>query len=311
MTRVVFFGTPRIASVVLNEIYHLNDIQVVGIFCQPDKAVDRKGNPIYCEVKQFALSHNIPCFQPENINHDFDNIAALKPDIIITCAYGQFIGEKILNLPPYRCVNFHASLLPQLRGGAPIHWAIVNGYKETGWTLMFMEKKMDAGNMIKSYPVIIDDNDTYASLYNKLCDMIPNIVKRDFFMLLDKNLVGEVQDETQATFGYNVKKEETYIDFNKPAKDIYNLIRGLNDKPVARMTYEELDIKVYESVITSEKSDKEPGTIINIDKTGIKVATKDFNILLTRIQLPSKKQMSVAEIVNGSHPFKVNKKIGS
>ncbi len=305
MTRVVFLGTPKIAAVVLKEIYHLKQVDVVGVFCQPDKAVDRKGNPIFCEVKQFAIKNNIKCFQPENINEDFDTLASLKPDLIITCAYGQFIGTKILTLPKYKCVNFHASLLPKLRGGAPIHWAIINGYHETGWTLMFMEKKMDAGNMIKRYPIIIDDKDTYASLYDKLCNMIPQIVVNDFEILLNENLKGEVQNEADATFGYNIKKEETYIDFNKNAQDIYNQVRGLNDKPVARVIYNHEDIKVYWSNITNEESKELPGTILSIDKKGIKVATQDFNIILTRIQLPSKKQMDVAEIINGSHPFKV------
>ncbi len=121
MKRVLFLGTPKVAAVVLSSIYQLPDVRIVGVFCQPDKQLDRKGRIVYSEVKSFALEHALPCFQPENINHDISTIKALQPDIIITCAYGQFISETILSIPPFHCVNFHASLLPLLRGGAPIH----------------------------------------------------------------------------------------------------------------------------------------------------------------------------------------------
>lgn len=305
MQRVVFFGTPKIAKIVLSEIYCSPNIEVVGVFCQPDKMMDRKGKIIYGEVKQFALDNNLPLFQPENINHDFDNLVALKPDIIITCAYGQFIGEKILSLPKYKCINFHASLLPCLRGGAPIHWAIINGYSQTGWTLMFMEKKMDAGNIIKKYPIDISLTDTYTTLYDKLCGMIPDIIKNDLMSLFDDNLQGVVQNEAEVTFGYNIKKEETYIDFSKPALVIYNLIRGLNDKPVARCVYHHEEIKIYEACIIKENNSVASGTILDISKHGIKVATGEESLLITKLQLPSKKVMEVKDLINGHHPFKI------
>lgn len=304
--KVIFLGTPEIAKVLLEELYKL-DVQLLAVYCQPDRELDRNKNIVYSPVKQFCVKNNIQCFQPENINNSYEQILQLNPDIIITCAYGQFISEKILNIPKYKCVNFHASLLPKLRGGAPIHWAIINGEKKTGITLMYMQKKMDAGNIIKQYKVNIDQNDTYSSLYKKLSDLIVNIVKNDLMMLFNENLFSIEQNEEEATFGLNIKKEETMIDFNKNDTDIYNLIRGLNDKPVAKMLFEGEIIKVFESKLTSWISTKAPGTIINIDKSGLLISTKKNDILITKIQLPSKRPLDISQIINGKHNFLVGK----
>lgn len=304
--KVIFLGTPEIAKVLLEELYKL-DVQLLAVYCQPDRELDRNKNIVYSPVKQFCVKNNIQCFQPENINNSYEQILQLNPDIIITCAYGQFISEKILNIPKYKCVNFHASLLPKLRGGAPIHWAIINGEKKTGITLMYMQKKMDAGNIIKQYEVNIDQNDTYSSLYKKLSDLIVNIVKNDLMMLFNENLFSIEQNEEEATFGLNIKKEETMIDFNKNDTDIYNLIRGLNDKPVAKMLFEGEIIKVFESKLTSWISTKAPGTIINIDKSGLLISTKKNDILITKIQLPSKRPLDISQIINGKHNFLVGK----
>lgn len=166
---------------------------------------------------------------------------------------------------------------------------------------------MDAGNIIKQYEVNIDQNDTYSSLYKKLSDLIVNIVKNDLMMLFNENLFSIEQNEEEATFGLNIKKEETMIDFNKNDIDIYNLIRGLNDKPVAKMLFEGEIIKVFESKLTSWISTKAPGTIINIDKSGLLIATKKNDILITKIQLPSKKPLDINQIINGKHNFLVGK----
>lgn len=301
--RVVFFGTPTIASVILEELYKTNNIDVIAVWTQPDRMVDRKKEVVFSPVKEFCIQNKIDVYQPENINDDFEKIKELNPDIIITCAYGQFIGEKILSIPKYKCVNFHASLLPKLRGGAPIHWSIINDEESTGMTLMFMEKKMDAGNIIKQYEIKIDNNDTYYSLYKKLCNLSVDIVKNDIDILFDDNIISISQDEKYVTFGYNIKKEETYINFNENSRNIYNLIRGLNDKPVAKLIYRGITIKVFESIETNIKSNKEPGTIVSISKDGLQIATKDFDILIKKIQLPSKKQMHISDIINGKNIF--------
>ncbi len=309
MKNVVFFGTPEIAKVCLESIYNRDDVRVLAVFCQPDKQKDRHGNFVFCPVKQFCIDHNIEFLQPENINNEYEYLKSLNPDVIITCAYGQFIGEKILNLPKYKCINFHASLLPKLRGGAPIHWAIINGESKTGISLMYMVKKMDAGDVLKQYEVQIDINDTYSSLYVKLCELIKQIVSTDFSIIFDDSIIPHKQDESKVTFGYNISKEQTFIDFNNLSLLIYNLIRGLNDKPIAKIHYKNQDIKVYSSSITNIKSTQPPGTIISISKNGIQISTLDFDICLELVQLPSKKITSINQLINGNHPFIVGDKI--
>lgn len=306
MKNVIFFGTPEIAKVALEAIYKLSDVKVCAVFCQPDKINSRNNKISFSPVKQFCMDNNIECYQPENINSAYEQILSLNPDVIITCAYGQFIGEKILNIPKYRCVNFHASLLPKYRGGAPIHWVIINGETKTGFSLMYMEKKMDAGDVIKKYEIDIDQDDTYCSLYQKLCELLKDIIRSDFNIIFDSNVVATKQDEPLVSFGLNIKKEQTYINFNNLAKDIYNLVRGLNDKPVARIFYKDNEIKVFETKITSNKSTMPPGTITCICKEGICVATNDYDIFLVKIQLPSKKPMYVSDFINGNHIFVLN-----
>ncbi len=306
---VIFLGTPLIAKVTLAELCKIPNVNVLAIFCQPDNHFDRKGNVVLSPVKQFALEKNINCYQPEDINDDFEIIKQLNPDIIITCAYGQFVKENILNIPKYGCVNLHASLLPKLRGGAPIHWAIINGEKETGISLMYMVKKMDAGNVIKQYKIKINDDDTYQILYTKLCDLIKSFLIDDFKILVSDNVKSIPQDENKVTFGLNIKKEDTIINFNNSSLSIYNLIRGLNDSPVAKIKFKNTLIKVYSCLISQNKSTEKPGTIVSISKKGLEVATKDFNIFLDQIQLPSKQIRKVSELMNGNFIFVVGQQL--
>lgn len=306
MKKVIFLGTPYIARVVLEEIFKLNDINIVAVFTQPDREYNRQKQTVYSEVKQFCMQNNIQYFQPENINSEYELIKEFNPDLIVTCAYGQFISQKILSIPLYQCVNFHASLLPRWRGGAPIHKAIIAGDKKTGITLMYMDQKMDAGNIIKSYPIKIDFTDTYSIVYQKLCATIPLIVANDFKMLFDKNLKSKKQDESLVTYAFNLKKEDTIINFDDQAINIYNLIRGLNNKPVAKINFKNQLIKIYESQITNQQSNSIPGKIVNLSKDGIFVATQDYDIVLKVIQLPSKKINHMKELINGVLPFKIN-----
>ncbi len=301
--KVLFFGTPSIAKSLLDELIK-SDVKIVGVFCQPDREFDRNKNIIFSPVKKTCLENNIDCFQLENINDSYDLIKKMEPDIILTCAYGQFISERILNIPKYGAINFHASLLPKLRGGAPIHWAIINGEKTTGITLMYMAKQMDAGDIIKQYEIDISINDTYKTLYDKLSHLVAEIVKNDLSMFFDNNIVRIPQNHENATFGLNIKKEQTFINFENNAMSINNLIRGLNDKPVAKIIVEDQIIRVFESQITEKISTAKPGTIVAISKSGIQIATKDFDITLLKIQLPSKKPLYISEIINGNHPFK-------
>jgi len=303
--KVIFCGTPLIASKILQTLLDLN-VNLVACISQPDRELDRNKKVIFSQTKKIAIDNNIKLFQPEKISTIYDEINKLKPDLIITCAYGQFISENILNVPKLGAINIHTSLLPKLRGGAPIHRAIINGEIKTGVTLMKMIKKMDAGDILFQEEVEISKTDNYDDLYLKLINTSSNMIKNNLIDIINKNYNSKVQNETEVTFGFNIKLEETFIDFNKSSFEIYNLIRGLNSKPSAKINFNNSIIKIWESNITNFKSNLKPGTIFKIDKTGIHVSTNDYDISLTRIQIPSKKPMLVSDIINGNIIFKVN-----
>lgn len=303
---VIFMGTPQIACEVLNELVNLKDVNLLGVICQPDREFDRKKNIIYSPVKQFCLDYNIKTYQPEKISSLYEELSTLKIDLFITCAYGQFIPEKIINLATIGSFNLHASLLPLLRGGAPIHWAIINGFKETGITLMRMVKKMDAGAIIKQKSCSIEHNETTSTLTKKLATIACEVLKENWNLLSNPEAIkkSEIeQNDLEVTFGLNITKDNMQIDFNKSAYEIDCLVRGLYDKPIARWNYKTIEIKVYSIEVTNNKSQLKPGSIVKFDKNGLLVSTKDFDIRITSLQLPGKNIVDPISLVNGNNPF--------
>lgn len=297
--RVVFMGTPNFAYNVLKDL--IDTTNVVMVVCQPDREKDRKGNIIYPPCKELALLNNIPVFQPLKIKEDYQDILDIKPDIIITCAYGQILPKELLELPKYGCINVHASLLPKLRGGAPIHHAIMDGYKETGVTIMYMDDHMDSGDIISSEKLSIDEEITLDELYNKLSILGSNLLVKTLPSIINSTNKRIKQDNYEVTFGYNITKEEEHIDFHNTVSDIHNKIRGLSSIPGAYCYLKNKRIKIYRSIKTDTVSNKEPGTIINIDKNGILVSTKDYNIYLTEVKIEGGKRCFVKDIINGIH----------
>lgn len=306
--RVIFMGTPKIAAVCLSAILEHKDIEVVAVVCQPDKPTGRHKEIIFSPVKQLAQEHNIPVLQDAKVSNLFDKIKELKPDLIFTCAFGQFIPSNILELPKYKCVNLHASLLPKLRGGAPIQWAIINQEKTTGFSLMYMDKKMDAGNIIKQYSLNIDPQETYASLYDKLCVLAGEIISKDFSILFDENLKSIPQDESKVTFGYNISRENEKIDWTKSNIEVDALIRGLYNVPIAYTTFDGQIIKIHKAVPVTCYANAAPGCIVSITNQAITVACKENAMKLEIIQLAGKKPLLISQIVNGNHPFKPGKR---
>ena len=295
--KVVFMGTPTFSVPVLKSL--IEKTNVLMVVSQPDREKDRKGNLLPTPTKVLATSYGIKVFQPMKIKEDFQTILDLEPDIIITCAYGQIIPEVLLNYPKYGCINVHGSLLPKLRGGAPIHHAIINGDKMTGITIMYMDKKMDSGDIIyqKEIPINIDDN--LDSLYEKM-----SYLGRDTLMEILPDIIAGTnkripQNQNKVTFGLNITKEEEKISFENNSLDIYNLIRGLSSIPGAYCLLDDKRLKVYRANLTDIKSKELPGTIEKIDKTGIYVSTKDNLICLTDIKLEGKKRCLVADFING------------
>ena len=302
---VVFMGTPTFSVPILLSL--IEKTNVVLVVSQPDREKDRKGNLLPTPTKIIANENNIEVFQPNKIKEEYQRIIEAKPDIIITCAYGQIIPEVLLNYPKYGCINVHGSLLPKLRGGAPIHHAIINGDTETGITIMYMDKKMDSGDIISQRKISIGSNDNLDLIYEKM-----SYLGRDLLMDTLPSIIAGTnsripQDIDKVTFGLNITKEEEKIDFTKSSKDIHNLIRGLSSIPGAYCFLDDKRLKVYGSKLTDIKSKKEPGTIEKIDKTGIYVSTNDNLICLTDIKLEGKNRCYISEFING---IKVNDYIG-
>ena len=295
--KVVFMGTPTFSVPILKSL--IETTNVILVVSQPDREKDRKGNLLATPTKVLANSYGIEVFQPSKIKEEYQKIIDLNPDIIITCAYGQIIPEVILNCPKYGCINVHGSLLPKYRGGAPIHHAIIDGEKETGITIMYMDKAMDAGDIISSKSIPILDTDNLDSLYEKMSYLGRDLLIETLPSIIDGSNKRIKQDEAKVTFGLNVTKEEEKISFEKPSKSIFNQIRGLSTIPGAYAILDDKRLKVYQSTITDIKSKNKPGTIEKIDKTGIYVNTIDNLIALTDIKLEGKKRCLVKDFING------------
>ena len=295
--KVVFMGTPTFSVPILESL--ISNTNVVLVVSQPDREKDRKGNLLPTPTKTVALNHSIEVHQPENIKKEYQKILDFKPDIIITCAYGQIIPEVLLNAPKYGAINVHGSLLPHFRGGAPIHHAIINGDKVTGITIMYMDKKMDAGDIISQREIAIAENDTLDSLYEKMSHLGEELLIETLPSIINGTNKRIKQDEEKVTYGLNITKEEEKIDFNKDSHSIHNLIRGLSSIPGAYCYLDDKRLKIYLSETTNIKSKKEPGTIEQIDKTGIYISTIDNLIKVTNFKLEGKKRVNVNEFING------------
>ena len=294
---VVFMGTPTFSVPILE--YLIDATNVVLVVSQPDREKDRKGNILPTPIKELAKANNIPVFQPSKIKEDYQPIIDANPDIIVTCAYGQIIPEIILNYPHLGCINVHGSLLPKLRGGAPIHHAIINGDKETGITIMYMDKAMDSGDIISKKNIEILDEDNLDSLYEKMSYLGKELLSTTLPKIIAGTNKRIPQNKDEVTFGLNITKEEEKINFNNSCENIYNQIRGLSSIPGAYCYLDDKRLKIYASSQTNEKSTTKPGTIEKLDKNGIYVSTKDNLIKLTDIKLEGKKRCLVKDFING------------
>lgn len=295
--KVIFMGTPIFASIILDEL--IKKYNVIMVVCQPDREKDRKGNIIYSPCKKLAIENNIQVFQPLKIRDEYQKILDMNPDIIITAAYGQIIPDIVLNYPKYGAINVHGSLLPKLRGGAPIHHAIINGNKEIGVTIMYMDKRMDAGDIISQRAIPLTNDMNLDIAYEKLA-----IIGRDLLIETIPSIINGTnnrihQDENEVTFGYNITKEEEKINFDDTSMNVYNKIRGLSSVPGAYAIINNKRMKVYSSTISDINSKNLPGVIEDIRNDGIYVNTKDYIIKLTDIKLEGKKRCPVHEFING------------
>lgn len=306
--RVIFMGTPDFSVPILEGL--VENTNVVLVVTQPDKKVGRKQIIKYSPVKESALKHNIEVFQPEKIRNDFEYLKKFNADIIITCAYGQIIPKELLELCPYEAINVHASLLPKLRGGAPIHKAIIYGYKETGITIMYMNEKMDAGDIIKSKKLEIKEDYNVGILHDKLSIMGKNLLLEVLPSIFDRTNKRIKQDETEVTYAYAITREEEKINFNTKVENVYNQIRGLYPFPCSYFILNDKVIKVSSSR-KSEVVSETPGIITRVGSDFIAISTEDFDIEITKIKPSGKREMSVKDYLNGIKKEELlNKKVG-
>jgi methionyl-tRNA formyltransferase len=293
--KIVFFGTPDFAVPVLETIYNSNH-QIILVVTQPDKPAGRKQILTPPPVKQIALKYNIPVLQPEKLK-DNDFLIKYKqynPDLNLIVSFGQILPDEVIYFPKFHSVNIHASILPKYRGASPINWAIINGDEKTGITYQFIEKKLDAGDIILTEEIPIENNDTSITLYKKLSQLSANTVLKVFDMIENNSYKRHKQDESKATYVKILKKEDGKIDFNKSAICIYNQIRGLLPWPCAYCLLDGKILKFFSSEpIMKNYVDKiEPGKIVEIIKnSGFVVTCKDSFLLIKELQMEGGKKM--------------------
>lgn len=304
---ILFMGTTQFAREILITLLSIEQLNIVGVVCQPDRKVGRKQEIFFSPVKQLVLSKQIKLFQPEKIINEYDNLSILDIDVIITCAYGQFLPTKILSLAKILPLNIHASLLPKLRGGAPIQWAIINNFSETGVTLMQMNPKMDMGDIFIQKSVKISSDETYSSLERKLIILSKTMIEESLMKIILKEIPAKKQNEAEVTFGFNITRKDELINWNQSAQLVSCQVRGLYDHPVAYSTVDNFIYKIYKVSISDQKSKKVPGTITLINKLGIFVATKDYDIIIQEIQPEGKKVISASSYFGSlAHPLQID-----
>ena len=297
--KIVFMGTPKFSVPILEAL--IKEYDVIGVVTQPDKEVGRKRILTPSPVKECALMHNIPVYQPKKIRKEFEDIKALNPDIIITAAYGQIVGMDLLNSPRFRSINVHGSLLPKYRGGAPIQRAIMNGEKYTGITLMYMEKGMDSGDILSQRSLEILDTDNNETVFEKMSYLGRDLLLETLPLLIEGKITPVKQDESLVTYAYNIEASLEELDFSKNAKDVFNHIRALSPTPGAYFMLKGEKIKIFASKVSDLSHSDVPGSIINVSKKGFMIACGDSTVLeVLEIQQTGKNKISAKDFANGA-----------
>ena len=302
---VLFMGSPLFSVPVLEELN--KNVNVVGVVTAPDAYVGRKKVLTMCPVKEKAVGLGLKVYSPIKLRSDFEFIKELNPDMIITCAYGQILSEEILNIPKLGCFNLHGSLLPKYRGGAPIHYALLNGDEKTGITLMYMDKGMDSGDMIAKEEIKIEDNDNIESLTNKLSIIASKMIIKYLPSLIDGTNNREKQDSSKVTFSPIITREDEHLDFNVTAKEIYNRYRMLSPNPLPNIKIDDIEYKIAECKIVDASG--KVSTVVNKDKNSFTIMAKDKGIMVSKIKPIGKNIMNVRDFFNGYHEEIIGKEV--
>ena len=299
--KIIYMGTPDFAVLPLKALYD-DGHEILLVVTQPDKPKGRGHKMQAPPVKEFALLHDIPTYQPDSAKTDeaYEFLKSFGADVFIVAAYGQILPQRILDIPKYGCINIHASLLPKYRGAAPIQWSIINGEDVTGVTTMQMNAGLDTGDMLVKEEVEITPTDTADSLHDKLALAGVNAIRETIKQIEAGTLNPQKQDDSLSCYAPMLYKTTGYIDFKKPAKEIYNLIRGLNSYPYASTTYLGTRFKVISAEVSEKVANGKAGEILDVSKSGILVACGSGVLLITEIQFEGKKKMAVSEYIKGN-----------
>ena len=297
--RIVFAGTPDFAARHLAALLS-SEHEVIAVYTNPDRPAGRGKKLSAPPVKQLALENDIPVYQPENFKSDEakQELAALNADIMVVVAYGMLLPQVVLDTPRLGCINVHGSILPRWRGAAPIQRSIWAGDKETGVTIMQMDIGLDTGDMLSIATLPIEATDTSASMYEKLAGLGPDALVECLADIASGKAVAEKQDDELANYAKKLSKEEARINWSDDAAHIERCVRAFNPWPMSHFEAAENSIKVWQSRVAEQTSDKPAGTILQADKTGIYVATGQGVLVLEQLQVPGKKAMPVQDILN-------------
>lgn len=297
--KIVFMGTPDFAVPSLEML--IKEYDVKAVFTQPDRPKGRGKKLSFSPVKEVAVKHDIKVYQPIKLRNEremIEELKAIEPDFIIVVAFGQILTKEILDIPKYGCINLHGSLLPKYRGAAPIQWAVINGEKVSGNTTMLMDEGLDTGDMLLKDEVEIPEEMTAGELFDLLMERGADLLKKTIDGVAQGSIT-PIKQEGETVYAKMLSKEKAIINWNDSAEEIHNLIRGLNPWPIAYTNYMGQKMKIFESRVLKESSGKEPGTIIEVSKEGIKTVCGEGVLLIKKIQFPNGKPLMVEQYING------------
>lgn len=301
-TSIVFMGTPQFAVPVLQGLLDQPEYDVQAVLTQPDHRVGRKHVLTPSPVKQLAVDNNIKVLQPAKLNKspEMDEIIALQPDLLITAAYGQFLPSKLLAAAKIAAVNVHGSLLPKYRGGAPVQYSIINGDAETGISIMYMVKQMDAGDVLAQRAIPIEKDDDNGTMFDKLSILGRDLLLETLPKLVDGTATATPQDESQVVFSPNISTAQERIDYRLPADQIDNKVRGLRPAPLGNMVIDGLRTKIYDVTPLDEKTNLQPGQVVRATKHQLVLAAGDGTTYQINLLKPAGKQaMDITAYLNG------------
>ncbi len=310
MLKTIFMGTPEFAIPSLEIVDKNTDLKL--IFTKEDKPNSRGNKIMNSPVKNYALENNISILQPSRMRDEeiISEIKKINPDLIVVVAYGKIIPKEIIEIPKYGIINVHSSLLPKYRGASPIHSAVINGDKETGVSIMYIEETLDSGDVILKEYCTIEEEDTLGTLHDKLKKIGAKGLEKAIDLIESGKVIAEKQDESLVTFVKPISKEQEIIDWSDTKENIYNKIRGLNPFPGALSYYDDQIIKVYLSEKIDKEYDGEYGEVVEIiNKKGPVVKVKNGGIILKEVKFQGKKSQSGIDIINGRKII-LNRKFG-